>query len=231
MTIRDARRNFTEMKKLYSFRETKAFTKNVSSLLSEENYFAFQDYLQENHQLGDVIPGGRRFKENSLAHKRQRKTRRCQDNLLFCFGKRLYLFNGNLRQKQKNRFGKRSAQKIIRTSSGVVKMNDKDFNELLESIRETALMEKGELTPVREFAVKNQKNSRNVKAFAICLTTEDDELIPMKIYNVIFHPHLKNCTVKDENNETLVCPDEWFLPVEFPNNIKKVLEKAELALA
>ncbi len=43
--------------KLYSFRETKAFTKNVSSSLSEENYFAFQDYLQENYHLGDVIPG------------------------------------------------------------------------------------------------------------------------------------------------------------------------------
>jgi mRNA-degrading endonuclease RelE of RelBE toxin-antitoxin system len=46
------------MKKLYSFRETKAFTKNVLSLLSEESYFAFQDYLQENYQSGDVIPGG-----------------------------------------------------------------------------------------------------------------------------------------------------------------------------
>lgn len=46
------------MNKLYSFRETKSFTKNVSSLLSEENYFTFQDYLQENHHLGDVIPGG-----------------------------------------------------------------------------------------------------------------------------------------------------------------------------
>ena len=46
------------MKKLYSFRETKTFTKDISSLLSEENYFAFQDYLQENYRLGDVIPGG-----------------------------------------------------------------------------------------------------------------------------------------------------------------------------
>jgi hypothetical protein len=47
-----------EMKKLFSFRETKVFTKNVLSLLPEENYFAFQDYLQENYLLGDVIPGG-----------------------------------------------------------------------------------------------------------------------------------------------------------------------------
>lgn len=46
------------MDTLYSFRETKAFTKNVMSLLSEENYFAFQKYLQENVLIGDVIPGG-----------------------------------------------------------------------------------------------------------------------------------------------------------------------------
>lgn len=46
------------MSELYSFRETKAFTRNVESLLSEENYFAFQNYLLENHALGDVIPGG-----------------------------------------------------------------------------------------------------------------------------------------------------------------------------
>ncbi len=51
-------KKFREMNKLYSFRETKAFTKNVSSLLPEESYFAFQDYLQENHHLGDVISGG-----------------------------------------------------------------------------------------------------------------------------------------------------------------------------
>lgn len=46
------------MNNLYSFRETKAFTKNVTSLLSAENYFAFQNYLQENVVIGDVIPGG-----------------------------------------------------------------------------------------------------------------------------------------------------------------------------
>ncbi len=46
------------MNLLYSFRETKAFTKNVISLLTEENYFAFQQYLQENVFVGDVITGG-----------------------------------------------------------------------------------------------------------------------------------------------------------------------------
>jgi len=46
------------MNQLYSFKETKAFTRDVLSLLSEENYFAFQNYLQENFLLGDIISGG-----------------------------------------------------------------------------------------------------------------------------------------------------------------------------
>lgn len=45
------------MDRFYSFRETKAFTKDVASLLSEDSYCAFQNYLQENYSLGDVIPG------------------------------------------------------------------------------------------------------------------------------------------------------------------------------
>ena len=46
------------MNELYSFRETKSFTKNVQTLLSEDNYFAFQNHLLENYMLGDVIQGG-----------------------------------------------------------------------------------------------------------------------------------------------------------------------------
>lgn len=46
------------MKQFLSFRETKTFTRDVQSLLSEESYFTFQYYLQENHSLGDLIPGG-----------------------------------------------------------------------------------------------------------------------------------------------------------------------------
>jgi len=114
-------------------------------------------------------------------------------------------------------------------------MNKIDFDELLESIKEVGLMEKGKLQPSREFPIENQSNKPSaVKAYAICLTTEDEELIPMKIYSVILHPHLKTCTVKDEADETLVCPIEWFLPVEFTKSIERVLEKVEkteLALA
>ncbi len=112
-------------------------------------------------------------------------------------------------------------------------MNKIDFDELLESIKEVGLMERGKIAPSREFVVENKlpKSRENYGSFAICLTNDDDELIPMKIYKVIFHPHLETCTVKDEAGETLACPMEWFLPISFPENIKHTLEKTELALA
>lgn len=112
-------------------------------------------------------------------------------------------------------------------------MNEKDFKDLLESVKEVGLIEKGEIVPSREFVIerKLQTNSSNVKTFAICISTEDEELIPMKIYSVILHPHLKACTVKDETGETSICPADWFLPVEFSEGVEKVLEKADLALA
>ncbi|MCY7376049.1 MAG: hypothetical protein LH472_08775 [Pyrinomonadaceae bacterium] len=112
-------------------------------------------------------------------------------------------------------------------------MNEQNFNELLESVREVGLMEKGEIAPSREFVVEKNlsPNSSSVKTFAICLASDDEELIPLKIYHVVLHPQHQTCTVKDESDETLVCPIEWFLPVEFPKNVERLLEETELALA
>ena len=111
-------------------------------------------------------------------------------------------------------------------------MNVKDFNELFESVKEVGLIEKGEMDASCEFVVENRltENLLNLKSFAICLTNDDEELIPMKIYNVIFHAHLNTCTVKDESGETTVCPIDWFLPIKFPENIAKTLQETELAL-
>ena len=112
-------------------------------------------------------------------------------------------------------------------------MKIRDFNELLESVKEVGLMKEEKLTPSREFVIerKLKNNSSDIKAYAICLSNEDEELIPLKIYTVVFHPHLNACTVKDENHETVVCPIDWFLPVEFTKKIEQKLAKVELALA
>lgn len=115
----------------------------------------------------------------------------------------------------------------------MAEMNETDFNELLENVKEVGMMEKGEISPGREFVVerKSTAKEKNLETFAICLSNEDEELIPLKIYHVVLQPQHKTCTVRDETGETLVCPIEWFLPVEFPKNVEKLLEETELALA
>jgi hypothetical protein len=112
-------------------------------------------------------------------------------------------------------------------------MSKNKFNELLQSVKEAGMMESGDLLPEREFVIekKMRTDSPSVRAFAVCLTDEDESLIPMKIYHVTVQPKLKTCTVKDENGETVVCPAEWFLPIEFPTKIERLLETKELALA
>ncbi len=115
----------------------------------------------------------------------------------------------------------------------MVAMNEKDFSELMESVKEVGLMESGKVAPSREFVVerKLQNNASSVKTFAICLSSDDEKLIPLKIYHVILQPQHQTCTVKDESDETVVCPMDWFLPVEFPKNVQRLLEETELALA
>lgn len=112
-------------------------------------------------------------------------------------------------------------------------MNEKDFNELLESVKEVGLIDKGENAASREFVLEKHLDttSQNVRTFAICLSDEDENLIPFKLYHVLLQPELGTCTVKDENDETTVCPINWFLAVEFPSKIERLLEEKELALA
>lgn len=112
-------------------------------------------------------------------------------------------------------------------------INEKHFNELLESVKEVGLIEAGKSPPSREFVIEKnlEIDSSNIKTFAICLSSEDENLIPLKIYHAVLQPRHKTCTVKDENDETTVCPIEWFLPIEFPTKIEKLLEETEMALA
>ncbi len=111
-------------------------------------------------------------------------------------------------------------------------MNENDFEELLGSVKEVGLMQNGELEPSREFVreIDSHDKPQNQKVHAICITNEEDELIPLKVYSIVLHAQQQVCTVKDENNETLVCPLNWFLPVEFSENVERTLEKLELAL-
>ncbi len=112
-------------------------------------------------------------------------------------------------------------------------MNEEDFRELLDGIKEVGMTENGTMQPNREFAIEGQftPHLTNEKTFAICLSSEDEALIPLKIYQVTLQPRHNTCTVKDENNETTACPIDWFLPIEFPSRIERLIQETELALA
>ncbi len=105
-------------------------------------------------------------------------------------------------------------------------MNEKDFNELKQSVVEVGLMMRGELAPDREFKLKkNKKKSENFETWAICVSREDDELVPLKLYQIEVYPHLSKVAVKDESGETLVCPQDYFLPVKFKEKVTDYLKK------
>jgi len=61
--------------------------------------------------------------------------------------------------------------------------------------------------------------------WAVCVTTENKELIPLKLYKVEFYPQLAKAKVIDKNGEAIFYPQDWFLPVKFAENVKSVLEK------
>jgi hypothetical protein len=62
-------------------------------------------------------------------------------------------------------------------------------------------------------------------AWAICVTAENKELTPLKLYKVEFYPQLSKAKVVDKNGAAFFYPQEWFLPVKFAKNVKSVLEK------
>jgi hypothetical protein len=62
-------------------------------------------------------------------------------------------------------------------------------------------------------------------AWAVCVTKENKELIPLKLYKVEFYPQLSKARVTGKNGEAIFYPQEWFLPVKFAKNVKTVLEK------
>ena len=61
--------------------------------------------------------------------------------------------------------------------------------------------------------------------WAICVTAENEELTPLKLYKVEFYPQLSKAKVVDKNGAAFFYPQEWFLPVKFAKNVKSVLEK------
>lgn len=63
------------------------------------------------------------------------------------------------------------------------------------------------------------------KAWAVCITNKAENLVPLKLYKVEFYPQLAKVKVLDDKGKAIFYPQEWFLSVEFAENINNVLEK------
>ncbi len=105
-------------------------------------------------------------------------------------------------------------------------MKEQDFNSLKQSVVEVGLIMRGELEPEREFKLKkDRQKAGKIETWAICVSREDNELVPLKLYRVEVYPHLSKASVTDESGETLVCPQDYFLPVKFEEEITDYLKK------
>jgi len=106
-------------------------------------------------------------------------------------------------------------------------MKEEDFQELLASVREGGAILRGEAQPSRVFEVSAPKTPRPAQPqFAICVQTDDPELlIPRKLYQVIVLSS-GNVKVQDEAGEAAIYPADHFIVVELPSEVEHALLEA-----
>lgn len=106
-------------------------------------------------------------------------------------------------------------------------MRTDEFEELLESVREGGAILRGEVKPSRSFhhAPTPAEQWRLQKAFAICVKTDNPEILVLnKIYQVM--PLADDMLrVSDESAETSVYPSDYFLLVSFPPEVEQILAR------
>jgi hypothetical protein len=103
-------------------------------------------------------------------------------------------------------------------------MKEKDFQGLLEAVREAKQILRGETNAARTLTVEiTSSPSSPETGFVICLQTDDSSLlIPLKIYAATFSQSGFVC-VTDETGEAAVYPEDCFLPISFSKEVEQLL--------
>jgi hypothetical protein len=102
-------------------------------------------------------------------------------------------------------------------------MGRERFERLKDSVIEAGQVIRGERPPSREFAYEIELTGRSKSRqadWAICLTRDEDALVPLKLYRVKFST-TGHASVVDEEGEKLVCPAKWFLRVSLAPKVKQ----------
>jgi len=103
-------------------------------------------------------------------------------------------------------------------------MKEKDFDGLIESVREARQILTANRQAAHTFTVEiSSPRSQSQSGFVICLQTDDPALlIPLKIYAATFSQS-GFVRVTDETGETAIYPEDFFLPVSFPKEVEQLL--------
>jgi hypothetical protein len=104
-------------------------------------------------------------------------------------------------------------------------MKKEDFEELLGSVKEGFAILRGERQPARVFYRPSVAAAPPREAFAICIETDDPELLHVrKLYQVqlLDGGHV---LVVDEAGETAIYPIDNFILLELPREVEEVLSR------
>jgi len=103
-------------------------------------------------------------------------------------------------------------------------MKTEDFQGLLESVREAKQLLRGEMKDAREFIVEVPPvQSVKQTGYVICIQTDDPSLlIPRKIYEASYSQS-GLVRVVDEAGAAALYPEDFFLPIAFPQEVEQVL--------
>ena len=103
-------------------------------------------------------------------------------------------------------------------------MSKKVFKSFSASLKEAREILRGETKDFRQFTEPRPAKSKKVMALAICAVSDDEDLVPGKLYSVYILPS-GNITVKDENGETVICDASDFILVEFKPAVERRIRK------
>jgi hypothetical protein len=104
-------------------------------------------------------------------------------------------------------------------------MKKEDFEELLESAREAGAILRGEKQPARVFYHPTTAAAPPQEAFAICIETDDPELLHVrKLYQVQLLSG-GSVALTDEAGETAIYPADHFILLELPREVEEVLSR------
>ena len=102
-------------------------------------------------------------------------------------------------------------------------MSKERFERLKQSVIEAGQVLRGERQPSREFTYEvelSQRSKGRQTDWAICVTSDEDALVRLKLYRIKVSK-TGYVSVVDEEGERLVCPATWFVQVRLAPEVKQ----------